>query len=117
MAFARLCRSWGGIAAGIFGYKSLGGLGGISFLAQISGTGAGVLYASTLGSIVCLALKYTVGLRLRRDEEFKGSDLSIHHVSAYPEQDFGTGSPTMVGEKRDANGNTRRLPITEPVTE
>jgi ammonium transporter, Amt family len=112
-----LAGSWGGIAAGIFGYKSLGGLGGVSFLAQISGTAAAVLYASTLGSIVYLGLKYTVGIRLSGDEEFRGSDLSIHHVSAYPEQDMGTGSPTMVGEKRDAHGNTRHLPITDPVTE
>ncbi|MEN2275129.1 hypothetical protein AAH987_14030, partial [Enterococcus lactis] len=29
-----LCGAWGGIAAGIFGLKALGGLGGVSFWAQ-----------------------------------------------------------------------------------
>ena len=34
----RLCGAWGGIAAGIFGSKALGGLGGVSFGAQLIGT-------------------------------------------------------------------------------
>ncbi len=33
-----LCGTWGGIAAGIFGMKALGGLGGVSLLSQIAGT-------------------------------------------------------------------------------
>ena len=32
-----LCGAWGGIAAGIFGAKALGGLGGVSFSAQLLG--------------------------------------------------------------------------------
>ena len=94
-----LAGSWGGIAAGIFGAKALGGIGGVSLLAQFTGTFAAIGYASVVGSVVYLALKYTVGIRLSRDEELRGSDISIHRVSAYPEQEFGTGSPVLPEEK------------------
>ena len=30
-----LCGAWGGIAAGIFGLKALGGIGGVSFMSQL----------------------------------------------------------------------------------
>jgi len=109
--------SWGGIAAGIFGCRSLGGLGGVSLLAQVAGTAAAVVYASALGSIVYLALKHTVGIRLSSEEEFRGSDLSIHRVTAYPEQELGMGSPTLVEEGSEVR-RTARLPmISEPVPE
>jgi Amt family ammonium transporter len=87
--------SWGGIAAGIFGSKALGGMGGVSVMAQVMGTFAAAGYAIILGSVVYLALKYTMGIRLTRDEELQGCDISIHHVGAYPEQEFGSGSPVM----------------------
>ena len=40
-----LCGTWGGIAAGIFGSKALGGLGGVSLGAQLIGTAMGVAWA------------------------------------------------------------------------
>jgi Amt family ammonium transporter len=97
--------SWGGVAAGIFGTRALGGVGGVSLLAQISGTLSAIAYASVLGSIVYVVLKHTVGIRLSREEEFRGSDLSIHHVSAYPEQEFGTGSPALIEQKNAVHGH------------
>jgi hypothetical protein len=36
-----LCGAWGGIAAGIFGSKALGGVGGIAFMPQLLMTGTG----------------------------------------------------------------------------
>ena len=33
-----LCGTWGGIAAGIFGLQSFGGLGGVSLTGQLIGT-------------------------------------------------------------------------------
>jgi Amt family ammonium transporter len=36
---------WGGIAAGIFGQRSLGGAGGVSFVSQLIGTGIGLTIA------------------------------------------------------------------------
>jgi len=87
--------SWGGIATGIFGSKALGGIGGVSLAAQMTGTFAAVIYALAAGSVVYFALKHLVGIRLDRDEELRGSDLSIHRVSAYPEQEFGIGNPAI----------------------
>ncbi len=80
-----LCGVWGGIAAGIFGQKALGGMGGVSLGAQLLGTGLGVAIALTGGFVVYGLLKITIGLRLSQEEEYAGADLSIHHVSATPE--------------------------------
>ena len=81
-----LCGAWGGIACGIFGLKSLGGLGGVSFGAQVIGTGMGIAIALAGGAIIYGILKAVAGLRLSEEEEFEGSDLSIHKISATPER-------------------------------
>jgi len=76
---------WGGIAAGIFGKKLLWGLGGVSFMAQLFGAFLTLCYALIAGFILYGTLKATMGLRLSEEEEFEGADLSIHHITAYPE--------------------------------
>ncbi len=75
-----LCGAWGGIAAGVFGAKALGGIGGVSLMSQILGTVLGVLIALVGGAIIYGALKWFVGIRLSREEEFDGADLSIHKI-------------------------------------
>ena len=82
-----LCGLWGGIAAGIFGSKALGGLGGVSLSAQLIGSAMGVLWAVMAGFIVYGALKATMGLRLSQEEEFEGADLSIHRIGATPDRE------------------------------
>jgi Amt family ammonium transporter len=82
-----LCGAWGGIACGIFGSKALGGLGGVSLTAQLIGTGLGVLIALVGGFVVYGVLKATVGIRLDREQEFNGSDLSIHKIGATPDRE------------------------------
>ena len=82
-----LCGAWGGIAAGLFGTKAFGGLGGISFTAQVIGTGIGIAVALVGGGIVYGTLKAVVGLRLDPEAEFEGADLSIHKISATPERE------------------------------
>ena len=82
-----LCGAWGGLAAGIFGSKALGGLGGVSFLAQLSGTALGIAIAAGGGFAVYGLIKVTVGLRLDPEQEFDGADLSIHNISATPEHE------------------------------
>jgi Amt family ammonium transporter len=109
--------SWGGVAAGIFGYKALGGLGGVSFLTQVLGTAAAIVYAAALGSVVYLALKHTIGIRLSTDDEFRGSDLTIHRVTAYPEQELGVGSPMIVGGKKTSHAGAALYTASEHVTE
>ena len=84
-----LCGAWGGIAAGIFGLKSLGGLGGVTFQSQLLGTLLGVGVAVSGGLIVYGTLKLMVGIRLTPEEEFEGSDLSIHKIGATPEREAG----------------------------
>ncbi len=82
-----LCGAWGGIAAGIFGAKALGGLGGVSWSAQLIGTAMGVVWAVFGGLVVYGALKAIMGLRLSQEEEFDGADLSIHKISATPDRE------------------------------
>ena len=79
-----LCGVWGGIAAGIFGSTALGGIGGVSFMSQLIGTGLGVLIAVVGGLVVYGGLKIMVGLRLSQEEEYQGADLSIHKIGAEP---------------------------------
>jgi Amt family ammonium transporter len=78
--------SWGGIAAGIFGQKFLGGMGGVSFVSQMGGTLIAILFALANGFIVYGILSKTVGIRLSDEQEFKGADLAIHSIGAYPEE-------------------------------
>ncbi|MGA7801170.1 MAG: ammonium transporter, partial [Gammaproteobacteria bacterium] len=82
-----LCGAWGGIAAGIFGTAALGGLGGVSFMSQLIGTGLGIGVALLGGLIVYGTLKFSVGLRLTQEQEYEGADLSIHQISATPDYD------------------------------
>ena len=79
-----LCGAWGGIAAGIFGLKAMGGMGGVSFLAQLTGTAMGIGVALAGGFVVYGLLKKIVGIRLNAEEEFNGADLSIHKIGANP---------------------------------
>ncbi len=83
-----ICGAWGGIAAGIFGLQSLGGLGGVSLMSQIIGTVVGAGYATLIGFIVYGILKSTMGLRMSAEDEHRGADLAIHKISANPEGDL-----------------------------
>jgi Amt family ammonium transporter len=82
-----LCGAWGGIAAGIFGQKALGGVGGVHLGAQVLGTALVVGFALVSSFVVYGLLNKTLGLRLSQEEEFDGADLSIHRIKATPEQE------------------------------
>jgi len=82
-----LCGAWGGIAAGIFGQSFLGGMGEVSFVAQVLGTLAGIVVALVGAGVVYGALKRTIGLRLDEEDEFRGTDLAIHRISATSERE------------------------------
>jgi len=79
-----LCGVWGGIAAGIFGLEALGGRGSVSLASQVAGTSLGVLIAFAGGFAVYGALRQIAGLRLSKEEEYEGADLSIHKIGAEP---------------------------------
>lgn len=80
-----LCGAWGGIAAGVFGLKALGGIGNVSFASQLIGTLMGIGIALAGGFLVYGLLKKAVAIRLDPEEEFNGADLSIHKIYATPE--------------------------------
>ena len=82
-----LCGTWGGIAAGIFGSTTFGGLGGVSFISQLIGSAMGVVWAVAGGLVVYGVLRASLGLRLTPEEEYEGADLSIHQISATPERE------------------------------
>jgi Amt family ammonium transporter len=83
-----LCGTWGGIAAGLFGSKALGGLGGVTLTGQLIGTGLGVLWAVVGGFVVYGVIRVLAGgLRLDQEDEYMGADLSIHKIGATPDRE------------------------------
>ncbi|MDH4134832.1 MAG: ammonium transporter [Gammaproteobacteria bacterium] len=82
-----LAGAWGGIACGIFGSTALGGMGGVSLMAQILGTLSGVAIGLSGGLAVYGVIKRYIGIRLDEEEEFNGADLSVHRITANPEED------------------------------
>ena len=82
-----LCGLWGGLAAGIFGIKDLGGLGGVNLAAQTIGSLLGVAIALVGGFVVYGILKITLGIRMSQEDEYEGADLSLHKISATPDRD------------------------------
>ena len=82
-----LCGLWGGLAAGIFGAKALGGIGGITFTGQLIGSALGVGIALIGGIVVYGTLKAVLGIRMSQEEEYEGADLSVHRISATPDRE------------------------------
>ena len=82
-----LCGLWGGLAAGIFGTKSLGGIGGVTFTGQLIGSALGVGIALVGGFVVYGALKAFLGIRMSQEEEYEGADLSVHRISSTPDRE------------------------------
>ncbi|RJG49387.1 ammonium transporter [Motilimonas pumila] len=80
-----ICGAWGGIAAGIFGLESFGGLGGVSFMSQLVGTLAGIAVALIGGFVVYGVIHKLVGLRLDQEDEYQGADLAIHKIGSVSE--------------------------------
>jgi Amt family ammonium transporter len=82
-----LCGLWGGIAAGIFGSRTFGGLGGVNLGAQVIGSLLGVAWALVAGFAVYGLLRVVMGLRLSAEQEFEGADLAIHRIGSTPERE------------------------------
>ncbi|MCR6671524.1 hypothetical protein [Devosia ginsengisoli] len=80
-----LCGLWGGIAAGILGLETLGGIGGVSPIVQLLGSLAVSAYAFAAGYVVYLLTSRFFGIRLTDEQQRRGADLSIHSIGAEPE--------------------------------
>ena len=83
-----VCGAFGGLAVGIFGQQWLGGMGGVSLISQLVGTVLAIIVALAGGFLVYGLLKVWIGIRLTREEEFTGADLSIHRISANSEENI-----------------------------
>jgi Amt family ammonium transporter len=83
-----LCGTAGGILCGVFGLEALGGMGGVTFGAQLAGTLLGVAIAAAAGFVIYGALKVSMGVRLNEEQEFAGADLAIHKITSTPEEDL-----------------------------
>ncbi|MEQ8824149.1 MAG: ammonium transporter [Filomicrobium sp.] len=86
-----LCGLWGGIACGIFGTEALGGLGGVTLMSQLVGSVAGSLYGLLAGLVIYTIVDVALGFRMSDQEQQRGADLSIHKISANPEEDVRMG--------------------------
>ncbi|HRD78547.1 MAG TPA: ammonium transporter [Hyphomicrobiaceae bacterium] len=86
-----LCGLWGGIACGIFGLKALGGMGGVTFQAQLVGSLMGAAAGFIAGWIIYGIVDALFGLRLSVEEEREGADLAVHKISSTPEDDIRMG--------------------------
>jgi len=89
-----VCGAWGTIACGLFNAEKIlgigdanGGLlygGGFAQLGtQFLGAGAAFIWALGTGFILFFAIKKTIGLRVCKEEELKGLDISEHGMEAY----------------------------------
>ncbi|MEB0026117.1 ammonium transporter, partial [Pseudomonas sp. MH9.2] len=58
------------------------GLGGVSLISQLIGSGLGVVVALLGGFLVYGTLKMIIGLRLTQEQEYYGADLSIHKIGS-----------------------------------
>jgi Amt family ammonium transporter len=82
---------WGALAVGIFGHKALGlandGLihgGGFNQISvQVLGVATVVVFVLAVMSVVFKAIDKTVGLRISREEELKGLDITQHGMESY----------------------------------
>ena len=74
-----------------FGLKTFGGLGGVTFQAQLVGSLMGAAAGLASGALIYWFVDAAIGFRLSADEEREGADLAIHKISASPEDDVRSG--------------------------
>jgi len=82
---------WGTLAAGLFAESAFGGgpngllFGGGFKQVLIQLTGIGAVFAWAFGGAMILftIIKYTIGLRVKREEEIAGLDIGEHGMEAY----------------------------------
>jgi Amt family ammonium transporter len=81
------CGIWGTLAVGIFSTNP-----DHSFMTQLIGVAAYGIFTVLAATVIFLAVKVTMGLRVSEEEEIEGLDLGEHGMHAY---DVHLGSPGM----------------------
>ncbi len=86
-----VCGAFGTIAVGLFANRPDDGLvglfygGGLELLGvQALGVLVAFLWVSVTSAILFLGIKYTVGLRVKENEEMRGLDIDEHGTESYP---------------------------------
>ena len=74
-----ICGIWGTLAVGIFGEMA----GIDQFITQLIGVGIVGAFSVVTAFIILIIIKRTIGLRVDKEEEIKGLDLSEHGMDAY----------------------------------
>ena len=74
-----ICGIWGTLAVGIFGEMA----GIDQFITQLIGVGIVGAFSVVNAFIILIIIKKTIGLRVDKEEEVKGLDLSEHGMDAY----------------------------------
>ena len=74
-----ICGIWGTLAVGIFGAMA----GFDQFLVQLIGVGIVGAFCVIASFIILFIVKATTGLRVNKEEELNGLDLSEHGMEAY----------------------------------
>ena len=74
-----ICGIWGTLAVGVFG--AMASLD--QFIVQLIGVGIIGGFSAITSFIILYLIKKTLGLRVEKDEELKGLDLSEHGMDAY----------------------------------
>lgn len=67
------------------------GGGGESLWAQTRGVLVAIVFSGVLTAVIALAIKYTIGLRLKEEDEVEGIDFVAHGESAYDIHTSGGG--------------------------
>jgi Amt family ammonium transporter len=84
----------GSLLLGLFADKAFGGAlfgGGTKLLVnQFIAVGSTIAYSGTVSLALAFALHRTIGLRVSREDEYEGLDLSQHAETAYAFTDFGS---------------------------
>jgi Amt family ammonium transporter len=74
-----ICGIWGTLAVGIFGDMA----GVDQFITQLIGVGVVGAFSAATAFIILIVIKKTIGLRVEKEEEVKGLDLSEHGMDSY----------------------------------
>jgi Amt family ammonium transporter len=75
-----VCGAWGTLSCGIFNME---GAGMAQIGTQLIGIGAAFVWAFGLGLILFTAIKFTIGLRVTKEEELAGLDVGEHGMEGY----------------------------------
>jgi ammonium transporter, Amt family len=76
-----VCGTWGTLAVGIFGTKA----SSLQLIHQAIGVCSCGAAAFISAMVIFAVLKYTIGIRVTKDEEIYGLDYSEHGMEAYPD--------------------------------